>query len=178
MTRDQMEHLLRAAAAITRETDFVIVGSQALLASVPDLKPPLNRSMELDLYPSADPSKAMLIDGTIGELSPFDETFGCYAHGVGPETAILPHRWKERAVIVVSSETGGARGTCPGPADLAISKLAAGRDKDITFVEAMIQQTLVTIEQILPLLEELPPDNASSVRQRMERIRNKGVSSP
>ncbi len=35
-------------------------------------------------------AKADLIDGSIGELSPFHETFGYYAHGLGPETAALP----------------------------------------------------------------------------------------
>jgi hypothetical protein len=44
-------------------------------------------SQEADIYPLGDPAKSDLIDGTIGELSPFHETFGYYAHGVGPETA-------------------------------------------------------------------------------------------
>ncbi len=35
MRRDQMEHILRAAAAVTNERDFVVIGSQALLASLP-----------------------------------------------------------------------------------------------------------------------------------------------
>lgn len=49
MKRDQMEHILRAAAAITRERDFIVLGSQALLAAVPELPPTLNQSMEIDL---------------------------------------------------------------------------------------------------------------------------------
>jgi hypothetical protein len=100
MRRDQMEHVLRAAAAITRERDFVVIGSQALLASVPELAPPLDQSMELDVYPLNNPAAADLIDGSIGELSPFGETFGYYAHGVGPETAILPRAWRDRARIL------------------------------------------------------------------------------
>jgi hypothetical protein len=36
----------------------------------------------------------------IGELSPFHETFGYYAHGVAEETALLPQGWKDRLVAV------------------------------------------------------------------------------
>jgi hypothetical protein len=64
-----MEHVLRAAAAVTNQTDFVVIGSQALLASFPDLPPPLDQSMELDLYPLNNPEVADLIDGTIGETN-------------------------------------------------------------------------------------------------------------
>ena len=43
-----------------------------------------------------------MIDGCIGELSPFHETFGYYAHGIGPETAVLPAKWKTRLVRVTN----------------------------------------------------------------------------
>ncbi len=35
MKREHLEHVLRAAAAITNESEFIVLGSQALLASVP-----------------------------------------------------------------------------------------------------------------------------------------------
>jgi hypothetical protein len=168
--REQMEHILRAAAAITQERDFVVVGSQSLLAAVPNLSPPLDQSMELDLYPLNNPSAAELIDGTIGELSPFDETFGCYAHGVAPETAILPERWRERAIIVENENTGGARGICIGPVDLAISKLAAGREKDVNFVSAMLRQGLLTEPAIMAILPELNPIVREAVNQQLKKI--------
>jgi hypothetical protein len=103
MKREHLEHILRAAAAVTNEREFVVLGSQSLLASVPDIRPPLDQSMELDLYPLHAPEAATLIDGTIGELSPFNETFGYYAHGVGPGTAVLPRNWRSRAVVKESA---------------------------------------------------------------------------
>ncbi len=126
MKREHMEHILRAAAAVTNEREFVVVGSQALLASIPCLPEPLDQSMELDLYPLSNPEAADLIDGTIGELSPFDGTFGYYAHGVGPETAVLPRNWRSRAMVVENENTGGARGICPSPADLASTTTMRG----------------------------------------------------
>ena len=170
MNREQLEHILRASAAITNERDFVVVGSQSLLAAVPHLPPPLNQSMELDLYPLSKPEMANLIDGTIGELSPFDEAFGCYAHGVAPETAILPAGWRNRVIIVESENTGGARGLCIGPSDLAVSKLAAGREKDLIFVGGMLKERIVSKEAILGLLQEVDSSTRDLIQQRLARL--------
>jgi hypothetical protein len=126
--------------------------------------------MELDLYPSANPAAADLIDGTIGELSPFDEAFGYYGHGVAPEAAVLPATWRDRAVIVENANTGGARGICIGPADLATAKLAAGREKDIEFVRAMIAANIVTAEAILLLTDELDTAYRGLVHERLQRL--------
>lgn len=178
MRRDQMEHILRAAAAVTNQRDFVVIGSQALLAYFPDLPPPFNRSMELDLYPLEKPAAADLIDGTIGELSPFDETFGYYGHGVAPETAVLPAAWRDRAVVVENANTGGARGICIGPVDLAIAKLAAGREKDRVFVRAMIEANIVTHDAVLQLTDELDAADRNLVRERLQRLGGNAGTDP
>ncbi len=170
MRRDQMEHILRAAASITNEREFVVIGSQALLAALPDLGPPLDKSMELDLYPLNNPAAASLIDGTIGELSPFDETFGYYGHGVGPETAILPRDWRDRAITVQNQNTGDAVGICISPEDLALSKLAAGREKDLEFVSEMVARGIVQTERLGCLVDELEADARELTRGRIERI--------
>jgi hypothetical protein len=90
MNLKQLEHVLRACGSIAESREIVVIGSQALLASHHDAPEELLRSVEVDCYPLNDPAKADLIDGSIGELSPFHETFGYYAHGVGPETAAEP----------------------------------------------------------------------------------------
>lgn len=76
-----------------------MIGSQAILGW--DESPPaaLLVSREADIFPRERPDRANLIDGSIGELSPFHDTFGYYGHGVGPETAILPDGWEQRLVV-------------------------------------------------------------------------------
>jgi len=170
MRREQMEHILRAAASITNETEFVVVGSQALLASVPDLPPPLNQSMEPDLYPLKNPAAAILIDGSIGELSPFDEVFGYYGHGVAPDTAILPRNRRERAIIIENKNAGGARGICISPPDLAISKIAAGRENDFLFGPEMLRHAIIRPESLRALFRELPDHVRDLVAERLNRI--------
>src|SRR2546428_291249 len=82
-----------------------------------------------DVLPRNHPDRADLIDGSIGELSPFHETFGYYAQGVGPETATVPPGWESRLVVVRSAATRGATGLCLEVHDLALSKYVALREK-------------------------------------------------
>ena len=144
MTRRELEHIIGAAARIAEDDDIVVIGSQAILGQFPDAPPELSVSVEADVYPMNRPEHADLIDGSIGELSPFHDTFGYYAKGVGAETATLPDGWKERLVPVRSERTGGATGWCLEVHDLVIAKLFAGRDKDRRFVEAAARHGLVT----------------------------------
>ena len=44
MTRDQLEHAIRAVADLTGETKLIIIGSQAILGQFPDLPPELRRT--------------------------------------------------------------------------------------------------------------------------------------
>ena len=130
MRRDQLEHVLRAASAIVGADDFVVIGSQAMLASVA-------------LYPRDAPDRAIEIDGAIGDGSMFHDTHGIYAHGVGPETAIAPAGWTDRLVPITNDNTRGATGWCMEPHDLVVSKLAAGRDRDIEYARAAIRAGIV-----------------------------------
>ena len=96
MNAEQLRHLLRAAASITGEKEFIVIGSQSILGSHPDAPRSLRKSIEGDTYPKDHPEKSIDIDGAIGELSPFHQEFGYYAHGVSPETATLPAGWEQR----------------------------------------------------------------------------------
>lgn len=160
MRREQLEHVIRAAAALTGEREIVVIGSQAVLGAVPDAPPPLLESMKADVYPLRAPELASVIDGAIGELSPFHERFRYYAHGVGPNTAILPAGWEARLVRVQNENTDHKVGLCVEPHDLAASKLAAGRPKDLAFVETMLAHDLVSPQVVAERAELLPlPDD-------------------
>ena len=90
MNRAALEHILRAAAAVADEQEIVVIGSQAVLGQFPDAPAALLVSIEADVFTFRNPDDADLIDGSIGEGSPFHQTFGYYAHGVAEETAVLP----------------------------------------------------------------------------------------
>jgi hypothetical protein len=147
--RDQLEHLIRAAGSLLGEDTIVVIGSQAILASMPEPEQvALVRSMEADLLPLDDPdeTKADLIDGVLGAGSMFDDTHGIHADGVSAATAVLPAGWQDRLIEVCNANTNGVRGLCLEPHDLVVSKLAAGRDKDREFCAAALQVRLIDLE--------------------------------
>ena len=146
MQRAQLEHIIRAAAGITGADRFVIVGSQAILGQFPNPPGELLVSAEADVFSLRDPKDADLIDGSIGEGSPFHQTFGYYAHGIAEETAVLPAGWKNRLISVCNENTGGGTGLCLEVHDLAVSKLVAGREKDLDFVGALLRHGLANSE--------------------------------
>lgn len=65
------------------------IGSQSIHAQISNPPPIAFISEEADVFPRNFPERAESIDGAIGELSPFHETFGYYTQGVSPNTAVL-----------------------------------------------------------------------------------------
>jgi hypothetical protein len=169
MTREQLEHIIRAAADIADDEEIMIVGSQAILGQFPQAPAELLVSNEADVYPKHKPERAELIDGSIGEGSPFHDTFGYYAQGVGPETAVLPAGWTDRLHRIQNANTRGAIGWCLDVHDLLLSKCAAGREKDARFLDDAVRAGLATQSTLLERLAVLPVSEA--VRERIaERI--------
>lgn len=100
MNRDQLAHVLRASCQIAGDPHILVIGSQSILGTFEEeqLPAPATASREVDIAFLDDPhgTKADLVDGAIGELSPFDEQFGYYAQGVEVDTAVLPVGWRQR----------------------------------------------------------------------------------
>ncbi|XHS76927.1 DUF6036 family nucleotidyltransferase [Burkholderiaceae bacterium UC74_6] len=166
MTREQLEHIIRACAQITGEYEFVIVGSQSVLGAKPNPRPEFTASMEADIYPLNAPDKSHDIDVHIGEGSPFQEEFGYYAQGVDPSTAILPADWLSRVHRVQNENTDGRVGYCLDLVDLFLSKAWAGRPKDRDFCMAMLLHAFVTAPQVLELVATMPLSSQEMARLR------------
>lgn len=172
MQRPQLEHIIRAAAGITGATEIVVIGSQAVLGQFPNAPAELLVSIEADVFTFRDPSDADLIDGSIGEGSPFHQTFGYYAHGVAEDTAILPPGWKNRLVRVRNENTGNGCGLCLEAHDLAVAKLVAGREKDAAFVSDLLRHKLASADQIKARLQQtgLIADRLELALARLKRM--------
>jgi hypothetical protein len=147
MRREHLEHVLRAASQIANDPDVLIIGSQSILGAIPEDQLPseATASIEVDVTFFDDPGdrKADQVDGAIGELSHFHETFGYYAQGVSVSTAVLPEGWRDRLVLIETRSTAPGRGHLLDPHDCVVSKLVAGREKDYLFAAALIAHQLV-----------------------------------
>ena len=169
MKRHELEHLIRAAADIADDDEIVVIGSQSVLGQFPDAPADLLVSTEADMYPRKHPERWELIDGSIGELSPFHDTYGYYAQGVERGTAILPDGWELRLITISNANTRGAKGLCLEIHDLVVSKCIAGREKDISFLRTAVAAKMV---ERTVLLERLASTHVDAARRvAAERIR-------
>jgi hypothetical protein len=165
MKKREVDHVLRAAGRITGEKQFIIIGSQALHGKYPDLADEIIKSVEVDLLATKNPARTDWLTA-IGVYSPFHENFGYYVDPVDDKTATLPKGWKNRLVNLPPGDTGGVKGLCLEPHDLAIAKYAASREKDLIFTRELAQRGLVSKDRLFSLLDQTPID-----AEARERIR-------
>jgi hypothetical protein len=151
MTRDQLEHAIRAVCEVTKDSEIWIFGSQAILGEFPNAPKELRTSIEVDVQPKNRVDKVEVIDGSLGELSPFYYAHGFYVHGLPiEETATLPKGWENRAKPVFDKiSTNGNIGWCVECHDLAASKLAAFRQKDRDFVRLLLTERMINTQILL-----------------------------
>jgi uncharacterized nucleotidyltransferase DUF6036 len=175
MKKRQVDHVLRTAGRITGEKQFVIIGSQSLRGKYADLADDIVRSPEVDLIASKNPDRTEFLN-EIGVDSPFHLEFGYYADPVDMKAATLPRGWKGRLVNLPPGDTGGVKGLCLDPHDLAIAKYVARRDKDVTFTRELARRGLVDRDRLLALLEQTPVTPEIRERVRADIASDFGAS--
>lgn len=158
MNREQFDHAIRAAAAVAGVAELLIIGSQAVHASIQSGIPDAAmRSVEADVVipGDVDGAKADLVDASIGEASTFHETYGFYAQGVSIDSAVLADGWESRLVRYETPATNGVVAWCLSLEDLFVSKAIAGRPKDLEFCRSILKLGAVDVDAILKLIDEV-----------------------
>ena len=168
MKEEELHHVLQAAANLTGEDQFVVIGSQAIAWQVTGVPEEMVASMEVDIYPRNAPELADEIDGNLGEGSQFHQTYGYWAHGVGPGTPVAPVGWEERLVPIVlprfKHEDSYLTAYLLEAHDLVLAKLAAGRDRDLVYAIAAVSANIVALEELQRRLERLPDSHRDRAR--------------
>jgi hypothetical protein len=186
MNREQLCHVVRAAADIAGVDDVLVLGSQAVLGTHEDwvLPAEATRSIEADLAvdlalaradEGADESElADRIDGALGEGSQFHAANGYYAQGVERITATLTSGWRDRLVALVCERASQhpVVGWCLDINDLWLSKAVVGRDKDWEFCLALAVGDLVDLDEVERRSDELTADARRNARAVIERARS------
>ena len=167
MTREQLEHAIRAACEVSEDSEIWVFGSQAILGEFPDAPEDLCASIEVDVQPKNRPDNVAAIDGTLGELSLFHQTHGFYVHGLPiEEAAAFPQGWEHRAKPVVDEiSTRGNTGWCVEAHDLAAGKLAAYREKDRDFVRVLLTEAMIVAKTLIERIHLLKIDE--QLRERL-----------
>jgi len=171
MNRSQLEHIIRASGSIADDHEIIVLGSASVLSQFPDLDDRFVFSVKVDVFPKNRPELSDLIDGSIGELSPFHATFGYYAHGVSPKTANnLPAGWEERLIPVQNKNTGGVTGWCVEIHDLVAGKYVSAREKDFEFIRLAIRSRMLRRDILMERVLALRLDTSSKEQIRLRVI--------
>ena len=171
MKKQQLDHVLRAAGRITGEKQFIVIGSQSLHGKYPDIAGDILSSAKVGLIIGRQGNRAEWLKA-IGYLSPFHETFGYYADPIDLFSAILPKGWKQRLVDLARGDTGGVRGLCLEPHDLALTKYLACREKDLIFNRELARRGLIAERRLLDLVGVTPVDRGVRARMRGQIVRD------
>jgi hypothetical protein len=103
-------------------------------------------------------------------MSPFHDTFGYYAHGIGQKQQSY-QVLEDRVCIVSNENTNGYSGLCIHPIDLAFSKMYAGREKDLSYVKVLIQNLMVDIKALQQIAKnELNDSDSEILHARLNAI--------
>ena len=86
MKHRDLEHLIRAAAAISNTDDLLAIGSQAILGAFPDAPDDLTRPREADLYPLDHPDLATLNRGVDRRALPLRQAYPVFALRIPPQS--------------------------------------------------------------------------------------------
>ncbi|MBB2923714.1 hypothetical protein [Cellulomonas cellasea] len=176
MRRSELAHILRAASTIAGDAEVLLVGSQSILGSFDedDLPDEAVGSIEADVafFGTDAGEKALRVDGAIGEDSGFHQMYGYYAQGLEIDgLVVLPQGWEQRVVIWQSQSSAPGRAHCLERHDLAVSKLAAFREKEREFVHALLACGLLLPEILLERLDGTPGLGAPHRRRLQDWVR-------
>jgi len=140
--RRELQHVILEVGERFALTEVFVIGSSAILAVLPD--PP---------------------EGVLTATR--DVEYGYHAQGVSLRTpTYAPHGWQTRTIDV---SVGKIVAHCMAPHDLVLSKLAAGRGKDLEFASAAAAMGLVVQSLLLTHLR-LVPSTKEHLRLIAERI--------
>lgn len=170
MRHDQVIDAIESLCVITNETRMIIVGTQALHGVRPDAPDGIMYSREIDVILTTKASLANWISDVVGDETPFEVDRGYYIDHVRPRHGlpVFASGWEGR--LLKSNQVGKCVVDYLSPADLVITKLGAGRDKDYPFVVGMIEAGIVSVGQVRDLIPFVPQDLRAKVATGLEVV--------
>lgn len=144
----------------------IIVGSQAIFA-VTDFPPEIvKRSVECDYLLIKEFAKLRLpLTEKLGIFSDYQQKTGFFADILGLATVVLPQNWEER-LVELKDDNGEPVAFCVEIHDVAVSKLAAGREKDYEFLQTAFLSDYLQIDTFIERAELILQSLSSEVLHR------------
>jgi hypothetical protein len=140
-----LERLFLRVKERTNHTEFVVMGSLAVLALVGKAKSIPSRmtfSRDVDAYTRADPARIFQLTSELGEGSAFDLEHGFFLDPISPGLPTFPANWEYRLVKV--SFASGIQVFFVEANDVAVSKYARCEPRDREWIRAGLQASLLS----------------------------------
>jgi hypothetical protein len=126
--REDLGRLFARARDLCGETDYVVLGSLAVLGYSGHVPPRMAASLDVDAFCKGDPDRIFDLAPALGQGSPFEAEHGYYLDPISPRVATLPSAWDERLLRIQLEPALVAWFLEPN--DAAVSKYARMEPRD------------------------------------------------
>lgn len=172
MKREDLARLFARARELCGETDYVVLGSLAVLGYAGEVPPRMAASIDVDAYCKHDPGRTFDLARELGQGSAFEAANGYYLDPISPSIATLPSGWEERlARITLAAELVA---WFLEPNDAAVSKYARMEPRDREWIRPGLRSgvlSLPTLDARFPNTAFLDAEEAARARRALEEDR-------
>jgi hypothetical protein len=144
MKRSDLARLFARAHALCRETDYVVLGSLAVLGCAGEVPPRMAASIDVDAYSKHDPGRAFGLAADLGQGSPFEAEHGYYLDPISPHVATLPAGWEGRLTRI--QLTAEVAAWFVEVHDVAVSKYARMEPRDREWIRPGLKAGLLSLD--------------------------------
>lgn len=177
MNRARLLELARRVAELSEAGAPVLVGSQALHGAVLQVPASVSGSFEADfLLDDVTPKALRAIGRELGAFSDYQDATGTHADPVRKSILTLPYRW-ERRLIPLADSSGTIVALCLDRYDVAVTKIAAGREKDWVFIRECAVEGIIEIAPLLRRCEAVQTPSRRLVVARNLKVLTEKLAS-
>ena len=143
MRREDLRRLFARARDLCGETDYVVMGSLAVLGHAGEVPPRMTASLDVDAFTKRDPGRIFDLALALGPGSPFEAEFGYYLDPISPRVATLPAGWPDRLTRIELEPDLAAWFLEPN--DAAVSKYARMEPRDREWIRPGLRAGVLSL---------------------------------
>jgi hypothetical protein len=143
MRRQDLTRLFSRARELCGETDYVVLGSLAVLGCAGEVPPRMAASIDVDAYSKHDPPRIFDLAAALGQGSPFEREHGYYLDPIAPAVATLPPGWEGRLTRIQLDPA--LAGWFLEPNDAAVSKYARMEPRDREWIRPGLEAGVLSL---------------------------------
>lgn len=172
MRREDLRRLFARARELCGETDYVVLGSLAVLGHAGEVPARMAASLDVDAFSKHDPARIFDLAPALGQGSPFQAEHGYYLDPISPRVATLPAGWEQRLTRIQLEPDLAAWFLEPN--DAAVSKYSRMEPRDREWIRPGLRAgilSLAILDLRFALTTFLDDDESARARQALEEDR-------